>query len=183
MSHTTKHHDMLAQYKVPRWSDFPTIDLYMDQVVELLNFWLEDLYFDSKKPCITPSMINNYVKSSIVQPPVKKRYTNYHLAFLYVVMVLKQCFTLQDISDMIGIYYSMDHTLHTKAHFNKFAEIFEQMLHQQMTTGKIEDIDIQQTNWQTDLMVNVLKTVCCRLCSMSILTDSREDQSSLEQEQ
>ena len=48
MPNNTKHHDMLTQYKVPRWSDFPAIDLYMDQVVELLNFWLDDLYFDSK---------------------------------------------------------------------------------------------------------------------------------------
>ena len=127
-------------------------------------------------------MINNYVKSSIVKPPVKKRYTNYHLAFLYVVMVLKQCFMLQDMSDMIGIYYSMDHTLHTEAHFNKFAEIFEQMLHQQMTTGKIEDIQFDPPNWQTDLMINVLKTVCCRLCSMSILADSREDKRTMEEE-
>lgn len=180
MPQSHPYHDMLANYKAPRWNDFPAIDLYMDQVVELLNSWLDDLYFDSKKPCITPSMINNYVKSSIVHPPIKKRYNNYHLAFLYVVMVLKQCFQLQDISEMIRIYYTMDHSLHTDTHFNTFAEVFESMLHQQMETGKIDGTYFENPNWQQELMVNVLQTVCCRLCSMSVLADVRKDHESEE---
>ena len=39
---------------------------------------------------VTPAMINNYVKLKIIPPPVKKRYSREHLAYLIMVCVLKQ---------------------------------------------------------------------------------------------
>ncbi len=156
-------YSQLLNYKAPRFEEFPDIDLYMDQMVELLTSWLAPLYFDQAKPCITASMINNYVKNSIVEPPIKKRYTRYHLAYLYVVMVLKQCFSLQEISTLITIYRTMQNPTHTADHFDTFASAFETMLHQVMKTSQANCTVIEEPNWQQHLMINSLQAVCCKI--------------------
>ena len=61
----------MKNYTFPRWSDLPEIDLYMDQVITYINEKLKDTYFYDEK-FITKAMINNYVKTGIVHPPVKK---------------------------------------------------------------------------------------------------------------
>lgn len=153
----------LATYRAPRWEDFPKVDLYMDQVLELLNEWLRPLSFDTDKKPVTASMINNYVKNSIVLPPVKKKYTTYHLAYLYVVMVLKQCFSLQEISSLIMIYTDMETSAQTRSNFNSFASAFEFILHQIMETGRLDSGFFEQPTWQQLLMVDVLEAISCRL--------------------
>lgn len=160
----------LAVYQSPHWNDFPQVDLYMDQVILLLRQWLEPLYFDSKKPCITPSMINNYVKNSIVKPPLKKRYKPYHLAYLYVVMVLKQCFSLQEISVLIGIYSTFD-SEQIASHFNTFSSTFESMLHEIMKTGQISYAPHKNPGWEQLLMINCIRAVCCRLYGAVIIEE------------
>ena len=52
---------------------------------------------------ITPTMINNYVKQKVVSPPKDKKYNEKHLAYLIVVCLLKQVFTLQEICELINI--------------------------------------------------------------------------------
>lgn len=155
--------EKLLDYKAPRWEEFPSIELYMDQMIELLSAWLQPLYFDQNRPSITSSMINNYVKNSIVEPPHKKKYTAYHLAYLYVVMVLKQCFTLQEISTLITIYSSTASSQRTADHFNQFATVFETLLHQVMETGNPSESFFEDPTWQQTLMVDVIRAVCCRL--------------------
>lgn len=155
--------EILMHYKAPRWDEFPHIELYMDQMIELLSRWLEPLSFDQNRPSITSSMINNYVKNSIVEPPRKKKYTAYHLAYLYVVMVLKQCFTLQEISTLIMIYSSTTSSTRTADHFDQFARVFETLLHQVMETGNPSEAFFEDPTWQQTLMVDVIRAVCCRL--------------------
>ncbi len=163
MNESQSIYEGLIHYKAPRWNDFPKVDLYMDQVLELLNEWLAPLYFDSEKKPVTASMINNYVKNSIVIPPVKKKYTTYHLAYLYVVMVLKQCFSLQEISSLIMIYTDMKTSAKTQSNFNSFASAFEFVLHQIMENGRLEGRFFEEPNWQQLLMIDVLEAVSCRL--------------------
>lgn len=166
---------MLAEYKAPRWSDFPQVDLYMDQVIPLLTRYLAPLYFDSDKPCLTPSMINNYVKTSIVKPPVKKRYKPYHLAYLYVVMVLKQCFTLSEISVLIGIYSSIENQKDTERHFNSFCRIFESLLHEVMETGQTTQSFYEHPSDEQVLMIDVIRAVVCRLYGVQRVFAFRQD--------
>lgn len=167
----------LLNYQAPRWDTFPTINLYMDQVVEILNKWLAPLYFDQEKPCVTASMINNYVKNSIVKPPQKKKYKAYHLAFLYVVMVLKQSFSLQEISELITIYTSMDSNQQIQEDFNRFANVFEEVLHQVFRQETIcSENFFKNPTWQKTLMVDVIQAVCCKLYGVYYIQTFREEQ-------
>ncbi|WP_164506804.1 DUF1836 domain-containing protein [Lapidilactobacillus bayanensis] len=88
--------DYLKQIQLlslPRWSELPKFDLYMDQVVSYINQMLEPLEFDA----VTPAMINNYVKSGLLAPPTKKKYGQEQIASLVVIAILKSVFAISDI--------------------------------------------------------------------------------------
>lgn len=81
----------LQEYALPTWDMLPGIDLYMDQVIVLLTQYLNFLpREDGGENVTTPAMINNYVKMKVLPPPVKKRYSRVHLAYLIIVCMLKQ---------------------------------------------------------------------------------------------
>ena len=72
----------LEHFKLPRWNDLPSIDLYLDQVLSLLDEYLgEYLELDGKK-VMTKTMINNYAKNDLLPPPVKKKYSKEHMYLL-----------------------------------------------------------------------------------------------------
>ncbi len=85
-----------VSYTCPSWSDLPDIELYMDQVISVLERYLSPLYPEEEK-CITSTMINNYVKQKLLPPPENKRYGKKHLAYLYMISVLKRFMQLSDI--------------------------------------------------------------------------------------
>ena len=89
------------------WSSFPELDLYMDQVITLMNRQLEPLYVESDRP-LTPSMINNYVKDGVMPRPDHKKYTREHLTVLSLICMLKPEFALPEIRELVtalGRYY------------------------------------------------------------------------------
>ena len=81
--------------------DIPNIDLYMDQVMVLMERYLA-LFSDGKDKLITPSMINNYVKLGLIPPPVKKKYSREHLARLMTICMLKQIMPIPTLSYLTG---------------------------------------------------------------------------------
>lgn len=91
-----------SERSLPEWSDFPTLELYMDQVTVLINRYLEAFESDrNSDSAVTPAMINNYVKMKIIPPPVKKRYTRIHLAYLVMVCTLKQTLSMEMIRRLL----------------------------------------------------------------------------------
>ncbi len=109
----------IKNYKAPRWDSLPDIDLYMDQVLVVLDKQLSIFKRDAEEKIITAAMINNYVKQKITLPPVNKKYTRYHLAYLYTVCVLKNIMGLADICNGIG---NLLNGRHTAEAFNMFCE-------------------------------------------------------------
>ncbi len=78
----------LREHRLPRWEEFPDLELYMDQLIVLLNRYLS-LSGNGEDPTVTASMINNYVKMRIMPSPVKKKYGRQHLAYLVIICLLK----------------------------------------------------------------------------------------------
>lgn len=93
----------ISQYTFPRWKELPDFDLYMDQVLNLIERYLSVFKVSDQKHIITSSMINNYVKLGLIPPPVKKRYTKKHLAYLIAISILKQVVTISEVKE--GILY------------------------------------------------------------------------------
>lgn len=117
--------DEIRAYRSPRWDQLPDIDLYMDQVLVVLDKYLRIFKESDDEKIITSAMINNYVKQKITRPPVNKKYTRYHVAFLYVVCVLKNFVSLSDICVGVG---SLLDGRHSAEAFDMFCEEFDAAL-------------------------------------------------------
>ena len=94
----------LKEFRLPHWDELPDMDLYMDQVVMLLQRYLNFLPEDEHgNAAITASIINNYVRLKIMPPPVKKKYTRVHMAYLIMVCSLKQSVNIPYIQKMLPL--------------------------------------------------------------------------------
>ena len=76
------------EFALPNWSALPSIPLYMDQVMMFTGEALSLFERDEKQSLLTNSMINNYVKSGVVDHPVHKKYSKEHLSKLMMVGLL-----------------------------------------------------------------------------------------------
>ena len=91
------------EFRANEWDTLPDIDLYMDQVIGYLNRQLKNQGKDDREggQILTPSMINNYVKSGLVTHPNQKKYVREHLAQLYMLCSMKQILNIPDASELI----------------------------------------------------------------------------------
>ncbi|MDP2814164.1 MAG: DUF1836 domain-containing protein [Erysipelotrichaceae bacterium] len=78
---------------LPQWEELPDIDLYMDQVLSLIDRYLTPI---GVKP-VTAAMINNYVKLKLIPKPVAKRYSRMHVAYIFAIAILKDVFEISQI--------------------------------------------------------------------------------------
>ncbi len=82
--------------------DIPNIDLYMDQ---LLSFMDESLHKSVRHPgedkILTKTMINNYAKSNVLPPPVKKKYSKDHIILLIFIFYYKNILSIHDIQTLL----------------------------------------------------------------------------------
>jgi hypothetical protein len=94
----------LAGYSLPAWDSLPNLELYMDQVIVLLTQYLEFLpYEENEDKVITSSIINNYVRMKVMPPPIKKRYSRVHIAYLIIICTLKQSLNISYIQKMLPL--------------------------------------------------------------------------------
>lgn len=93
----------MADYEPAIWSLIPDLGLYMDQVITYIEQQLEPLYGAGAKGLITPSMVNNYVKSGLLQRPLGKKYYREHLALLLMIVTLKPVASMDDIARLIAL--------------------------------------------------------------------------------
>lgn len=166
--------DELKNFHAPRWNELPQLPLYMDQVVYYLNQALDPIHFEDNKQILTSSMVNNYVKNSIVKAPVKKQYQPYHLAYLLVVCALKRCYSLSEIGTLIQIYSNISDQDRLAADYNKFVSVFEDCLSDVFSSETCRKEYFENPSMQQQLMVNVIRTVCYKIFAEFELLDYRK---------
>ncbi len=91
-----------------KWELIPDINLYSEQVVQIINESLSGNIIlgkniDFTKSFITPAMINNYVKKGLIDPPENKKYDRVQIAKLTVISLLKQIYTIEEIVKLFEI--------------------------------------------------------------------------------
>ena len=91
----------LSKFDLPDWEDLPQLDLYMDQVIILLTRYLSLMNRGEDEKFITASIINNYVRMRIMPPPVKKKYSRCHIAYLVVICTLKRSLSISSIRRLL----------------------------------------------------------------------------------
>ncbi len=106
-----------SAFHIPRWHELPEFDLYMDQVIALAEKYFSVLSTDGKG-LLTPSMINNYVKSGVLPPPKNKKYNRTHLAILMIICITKPVMEISAIAEIVHRSietHGIEHTLDTLA--------------------------------------------------------------------
>ncbi|MEG1501057.1 MAG: DUF1836 domain-containing protein [Clostridiales bacterium] len=93
----------MVNFKLPRYNELPNIGLYMDQVILIIENSLKPLFSPQQGSIITSTMVSNYVKQKLVSPPLKKKYSQNHIAYLIVVCLLKQVYSISEICELIEI--------------------------------------------------------------------------------
>lgn len=110
----------------PAKHEIPNINLYMDQLLEYYESTIGALKRSGESSVFTKTMINNYVKSGLVEPPIKKKYGSTAIEDLIIIYHLKKAFSIQDISIILeaikenGHYY--DHFIND---YNKIRDSFK----------------------------------------------------------
>ncbi|MBQ0037801.1 MAG: DUF1836 domain-containing protein [Clostridiales bacterium] len=93
----------ISNYRLPEWDAIPDFGLYMDQVVILLEKYLTFIPDPSgnKDRFITSAIINNYVRLKIMPAPIKRKYHRVHIAYLIMILTLKQSLSISDVQKII----------------------------------------------------------------------------------
>lgn len=92
----------IADFHIPRWNELPNLDLYIDQVICFLDESLSNYAHKEKEGnVLTKTMINNYVKHSVIPPAINKKYNKEHIANLFIICILKQLYSINDIAKLI----------------------------------------------------------------------------------
>jgi hypothetical protein len=92
----------LDSFRLPAWRQIPDFGLYMEQVTSLLSDYLDYMPPELKdEQFITASTINNYVRTHVMPEPVKKRYYRRHIAYLIIILTLKQSLNIALIQKII----------------------------------------------------------------------------------
>lgn len=121
----------LENFHIPRWKELPNVDLYMDQILTFINASLSECVVvqeekeKKENPILTKTMINNYVKNNILEAPIKKKYSKTQCAKLFVICILKQVFSMNEISQLINI--ALESTEISNA-YDSFCSLFENAL-------------------------------------------------------
>ncbi len=104
--HMQNWNTLLNTHKLPTWEELPSIDLYMDQVIALINQYLTGYlpYACEPNQTVTPPMINNYVKLKVMPAPVKKKYSKPHIAYLIMICSLKHALSIPTMQKLLPLY-------------------------------------------------------------------------------
>ena len=81
--------------------DFPEIDLYMDQVMQLFESKLSYTKRNPDDKILTKTMINNYAKDNLLMKIKNKKYTKNHLILIGLIYNLKGALSLTDIKTIL----------------------------------------------------------------------------------
>ncbi len=98
------------ELKIPRWEDLPNLDLYMDQLLYYVDSTIGKSLEEIGCAPLTASMVNNYVKAKIIQAPVRKKYNKTAVAMVFVVYLLKTCYSTDEIRKLIEMGLALGET-------------------------------------------------------------------------
>lgn len=163
----------LIDFKLTKWSDMPDIGLYMDQVLVLMDKYIGALFIAKDKDSfLTPSMINNYVKLGVMNPPVSKKYSREHLACLTIICLMKQALSISSIKVLLNNELNQATIQEV---YEKFCNYYEEYL---TAIIKNENIHLETNTSKDNILKLGIVSNICRLVSdieIKLLEESKSN--------
>lgn len=159
----TKEDKMLSTFDItkihiPRWAELPDLALYSEQVTSLLENTLGPVYELTRTPMISKSMINNYVKNGIIIPPEKKVYPKSSVASLIVIGILKNVYSMDEISQLLQYGFKLGPNGKI---YDRFAQAIEDAM-VAVFSGNIQMLDTKERESKY-LMGNFALSYACKV--------------------
>ncbi|EPE63146.1 hypothetical protein L479_00391 [Exiguobacterium sp. S17] len=98
----------------------PTIDLYMDQVIQLFEQHYGKMKRNEDETILTKTMINNYAKGKLFHPVKNKKYTNEHLMLLSLIYEMKGLLSINDIKETLRPLNESDEAFSLEAFYDAY---------------------------------------------------------------
>ena len=142
--------DMLTK-ELLSYDDLPSMELYMEQLIQTLDVLLRIKKVSSFDQTLTQAMVNNYVKDDMLDHPVKKKYGKDHFAKLIEIGLLKDVLDIKDVKALVS------DTSDTEGDYNQFVNKFNTELKKKIRNvkkdlAKFEENNLDQIN---DLMLSL----------------------------
>lgn len=149
----------ILEFHLPRFDELPSIDLYMDQVLTIIENSLNIFSSENDENIITKSMINNYVKQNVIEKPCKKRYTKLHVSYLIIISVLKKVLSISEVSKLIN-----NQNCNVKDFYNMFCYELEYSLKNTFleNVNEIENSNDLQNNLEKNTIYNKILVASIR---------------------
>lgn len=112
----------IESFRIGDWSEWPSIDLYMDQVISFLDQYMDYFRIYDDEKMITPSIINNNTKDGVLPKPVKKKYSRSHLSTLLIFCIARQVLSPQELATMLGELAELDNFSEIHSDFSSTLE-------------------------------------------------------------
>lgn len=94
--------------------DVPNIELYMDQLITILDTQLSAVKPDATLPFVTNTMVNNYAKAGLLPPIKRKRYTKAHTLAIAFIGQLKRVLSITQLGKLIKVSAPVENEFSTE---------------------------------------------------------------------
>ncbi len=160
--------EKISEFRLPRYNEIPNVGLYLEQVVRFINGCIVPLGC----PCITTSMVSNYVKGGLIEAPIKKQYYAKQIAYLVFVSVGKSVLSMDSIEQL----FSMQKKVYdAETAYNYFCMELENML--AVVCGLKEEPEIVGvTNTEEKYMLRDVVIAVSHLLYVNYCLKARKDE-------
>jgi hypothetical protein len=93
--------ERMVNVHISRAHELPRIELYLDQLLALVDGELSFMKLPDEQTMVTGAMVNNYVKRHLVPAPVKHRYTRRHVCYVICVCAFKRVFSIAQVAQIV----------------------------------------------------------------------------------
>lgn len=156
--------DVLQSYRCPRYLEYPSVPLYKDQVIGFLTQAVAPFYGAEQTP-VTAAMINNYVKLKVISAPEQKKYSREQLICLYVIFLLKQVLSIDEIRQLLRLEFPAEDT---QACYDRFCRRLE---------GELDHLTQGESSLPTDghpLLEAAIRSFVCKRYTVVLLEQAAE---------
>ncbi len=146
--------------------EIPTIDLYVDQIINLISKKLSEGSERYRSRVLTKTMINNYSKDGIITPVTGKKYTREQLIQILYIYSLKNTLSISEVKRLLCAANEIE-----AAHPNTLCKLYDkhQDIKNELRERSLEFLDneiVEELQLDAENDADYISVICA-LVSMS----------------